>query len=1021
MGELGEEMFFSTIIDSHPKGIIIEDMKGYVLYANPASCRMLGVELSELKGLKLTNSNYKIINKLGMEIAPKQMPASIAARERKHKNEMLIGVVNGNDTNWFVVESFPVYDKVTGNISYVVSEFSLATEYQKAELKFTSLIKNYSEFYNTVDDIFFVLDEKGNILEYNQAVTRKLGYAPDELLGQSVYVVNPPADRENAQKIARKVLSGEIEYSNIPVVAKSGEVLPTETKLFKGTWNGIPAIFGISKDVSKLKKSEEKFEKAFQLNSSLISISLLEDGTFIEVNDSYHRILGYDKHEIIGHTSEELGIFKKDGTRDRIYQTLKDEGNCKDLEITFYTKYGDERTGLFSSATIVIDGKQCILSVVVDITDRKQFEREILDDRERFSALIDKSPAAHYFLEGSTIINCNPAGIQLLGLNSLSEIINKKFTHFSPAKQDNGSSSEDLLHYFVYLALTSGNHRFEWTFSKPNGKTFQSEVLLSSFKNKNTTILHAVVHDISDRKATEKLIINNEAKYREMFETIDDVYYQTTIDGNLLVLSPSVTKVLGYSPDELIGGSILKLYAHPEERATIIQEILTKESLSNYEIYLIKKNGSKIPISLSVRIIHREGNEIVLTGLMRDITIQKEQEQRIIENENQLKAIFNVVGSGIMIIDSESMRIVEINDTAIRMIGTGKDEIVGHICHDFVCPAEKGNCPVKDLKHKVEQSEKILLTASGNKRFIIKTVIPITFNGKDCYLESFMDVTELKENEKELKRLNLELQDSNSLIETNLHQKNMLIQELTETKEKLEKINSEKDKFFSIIAHDLKSPFSGFLGLTRVIAENSQDFTREELHEFGIGIQQSATNLYKLLENLLEWSVLQRDSYRFDPVNVDFHKFVEDVFLAVKDAAWMKRIDLRNTVPAGMEVFADVSMLNSILRNIVTNAVKFTPISGQISVSAEDQENEIIIAVKDSGIGMDEFILRNMFSLSQKISRKGTEGEPSTGLGLILCKEFMDKHEGTIRVESEVGNGSTFFLTFPKRLNKMVL
>lgn len=1019
INDLGEFNIFSSIIDSHPKGIIIEDTTGRIIYANPVARNMLGMDLSELKSQKLSETNYRIVNKLGLEIGLNNMPSSIAAREGKHTKEILLGIDRGEDTIWLVIEAFPVFDKQNGSVKYIVSQFSPATEYQKAELKFSSLIKNYSEFYNTVDDMFFVLDEKGIILEYNQAVTRKLGYAQNELLGQSVYVVNQPTDREKAQKIARRVLAGEIEYSDIPALTKSGELLPTETKLFKGSWNGIPAIFGISKDVSKLRKSEEKFEKAFQLNSSLISISLLQDGTFIEVNDSYQRVLGFEKSEIIGHTAEELGIFKKDGTRDRIYQRLTENGYCKDLEITFYTKNGEERTGLFSSATIQIDGKECILSVVVDITDRKQFEREILDDRERFSALIDKSPAAHYFLEGSTIINCNPAGLKLLELNSLSEIINKKFTYFSPAKQYNGSSSEDYLHYFVYLALTTGNHRFEWTFSKPNGQVFQSEILLSSFKNKNTTILHAVVHDISDRKAAEKLITESEAKYREIFETIDDVYYQTTIDGRIIVLSPSITKVLGYSPDELVGDSILRLYANPDERAIIIQEILQKESISNYELYLKKKNGAKVPVALSVRIIHRSGNDVFLTGLMRDITLQKEQEQKIIENENQLKAIFNVVGSGIVIIDSKTMNILEINETAIRMIGSSKEDIVGHVCNDFICPAEKGSCPVKDLKQKVEQSEKILLTATQGKRFIIKTVIPLAYNGRDCYLESFMDVTELKENEKELKRLNLELQDSNSLIETNLHQKNMLIQELTETKEKLEKINSEKDKFFSIIAHDLKSPFSGFLGLTRVIAEDSQDFSPEELHEFGIGLQQSATNLYKLLENLLEWSILQRDSYQFNPTNIGVLKFVEDVFLTVKDAAWMKRIVLVNKVPAEIEVFADPSMLNTLLRNLVSNAVKFTPDGGQITVSAEENENDTIISVRDSGIGMDDCILRNMFSLSQKISRKGTSGEPSTGLGLILCKEFMDKHEGSIRVESEVNRGSTFFLSFPKRLNRI--
>ena len=227
-------------------------------------------------------------------------------------------------------------------------------------------------------------------------------------------------------------------------------------------------------------------------------------------------------------------------------------------------------------------------------------------------------------------------------------------------------------------------------------------------------------------------------------------------------------------------------------------------------------------------------------------------------------------------------------------------------------------------------------------------------------------------------------------------------------------MNAEKDKFFSIIAHDLRTPFTAFLGYTELIAEELHTMTLDEIQNMVNIIRKSAASLYGLLENLLQWSRLRRGitvlkAERFNVLNA-----VKKSIDLSAEAAQNKEIEIIFDVPEKIEVFADIHMFETIIRNLVSNAVKFTNRKGKIFISAYKKNNgKIDISVKDTGIGIKKNMLENLFRLDGKISRKGTEGELSTGLGLILCKEFIEKHNECIKVESEPDVGSTFSFMLP--------
>jgi len=239
-------------------------------------------------------------------------------------------------------------------------------------------------------------------------------------------------------------------------------------------------------------------------------------------------------------------------------------------------------------------------------------------------------------------------------------------------------------------------------------------------------------------------------------------------------------------------------------------------------------------------------------------------------------------------------------------------------------------------------------------------------------------------------------------------------EEIKSKNEELKKINAEKDKFFSIIAHDLKGPFNGFLGLTQVMAEELPNLTPAEAHKIAVSMSNSAKNLYHLLENLLEWSQVQKGAFPFNPEGFQLVEVVNNCIDIIFESAKRKNIEISNHVDDGLLAFADMNMIQTIIRNLIFNAIKFTPTGGKITISARaGDNNNIEISIKDSGIGMSPILIDNLFKLDIQTNRIGTEGEKSSGLGLILCKAFIDKHSGNIWAESEEGKGSVFYFTIP--------
>lgn len=235
-----------------------------------------------------------------------------------------------------------------------------------------------------------------------------------------------------------------------------------------------------------------------------------------------------------------------------------------------------------------------------------------------------------------------------------------------------------------------------------------------------------------------------------------------------------------------------------------------------------------------------------------------------------------------------------------------------------------------------------------------------------------------------------------------------------EQNKELIELNAIKDKFFSIIAHDLRSPFGGFLGLTRILAEESSTMKREDIERLSIGLNTSAKNLFQLLTDLLEWAKMQQEIIQIIPEHISLSPIVQNEIKFIAEQAMNKNITITNNIPDEFEIYVDSNIIKTLVRNLLSNAVKFTKANGNIELSAKYySDNGAEIVIKDTGIGMNEEMRTSLFRIDKNTGRKGTAGEQSSGLGLILCKDFIEKHGGTIWVESEENKGSTFHISLP--------
>ncbi len=355
------------------------------------------------------------------------------------------------------------------------------------------------------------------------------------------------------------------------------------------------------------------------------------------------------------------------------------------------------------------------------------------------------------------------------------------------------------------------------------------------------------------------------------------------------------------------------------------------------------------------------------------------------DQPNNLKVISSVLG------DSYSLSFANNGPNALKILEKLEPDL---ILLDVMMPDMDGFEVCSRIKSdfRTKDIPVIFLTAKND----IEDIVRAFKAGAVDYITKPFNVMELKvrvSNHIMLRHAHLALEQSNL---------------------QLQKVNKEKDKFFSIIAHDLRNPFIGISSLSRIMMEQLKSQGNEEMEEFAREINQASNNAYNLLKNLLNWARSQTGKMEFNPERLQIRALIEETITLLKENARMKNIQLSVSAADDLYLSADREMLNIVLRNLISNAIKFTHEGGKVQVVAGAEEGLILVDVIDNGIGMSEKILADLFRIDASAGRKGTNGEPSTGLGLLLCQEFAMRNGGKVQAFSEQGKGSCFRISVPQ-------
>ncbi len=477
------------------------------------------------------------------------------------------------------------------------------------------------------------------------------------------------------------------------------------------------------------------------------------------------------------------------------------------------------------------------------------------------------------------------------------------------------------------------------------------------------------------------------------------------LDEDLRVVksSQSFYDFFKVTPDEIIGIPIYDLGNHqwniPELREKLRTILPENTSFDHYEVeHDFPTIGKRIMLLNARKILSRIGKEQLIFLTIEDITQRKQAEEEHLKNEKQLRidyhyarSLFEVSLDPLLTINSNG-KITDANSAAENAIGVSLDSLIGSDFSSYFTEPYKAQIGYQKIFEKgFVVGYPLTIRHPSNKLIDVLFNASIYRDNQNKILGIFAtahDITERNKAVKEIKLIN----------------------------DQLVVLNSEKDKFFSIIAHDLKSPFNGLLGLTDIMVQGESGYSAKEWTQMASDLHQTATNLFNLLKNLLEWAQMQRGSIPFQPKKFSLSGLIEEIVEIVKKRSEQKGITIINSVTPPVYVYADENMIKSVLLNLLSNAVKFTPRNGCVTIAIDKTAEEMIkISVSDTGIGMQMSEINKLFKIGEKIGKIGTEGELSTGLGLLLCKEFVEKQGGQIYVESEKGKGSIFSFTIPVR------
>lgn len=629
---------------------------------------------------------------------------------------------------------------------------------------------------------------------------------------------------------------------------------------------------------------------------------------------------------------------------------------------------------------------------------------ELLSVSKKYSEIFNSAPVGYFIVDNLGVIeDVNKTAIQMLSANR-DKLLKKNLAVFIRE-----NSRKTFFDFFKQLFRSRGLGECEVELVDVNGNGFFGEMqgLLVKDEKTQRTQFRIILHDITTRKEAERDAELHSQRLNLALWAAGLAWWDWHYPSGKVSASQRKKQLLGYDVDEYtdiedtVDSWIGRI--HPEDYNEAMDKMrrhLRGES-PIYEISyrLQTKDGGWKWMRDRGRVVERDedGAPLRISGAVQDI-------QENVKKEQERERLFNYSVDMFSIIDYDGA-IQQVNPAWAKTLGWSELALLGKNIFDIVHADDMHDA--KDFFEQLKAGKTIrnftvrVETKEGEYRYLSWNSYLLIEDRK--FFSVTRDVTENIYQQIELDKHREHLEE---LVKERT-------QELKIVNERLYDANASKDRFFSIISHDLKNPFQVLLGLSDLMLMRFDSLDTEKKKYYLQEIKKTTNKTHQLLENLLLWSRAQTGKLQIEPERVNLKDVLNDVLSISNPAAHAKNITLTETIEEDYYVEADQNMLLTVFRNLISNAIKFTPSEGEVTVSVMSSNNLHTVKVIDTGIGIPDEDKGKLFKIDKTVSREGTNNETGTGLGLILCKEFVEKNNGTITVESTESEGSKFIVTLP--------
>jgi PAS domain S-box-containing protein len=859
------------------------------------------------------------------------------------------------------------------NVYFSLQNYSYAIDYAQKALK----ISNENYLLTPKQDAYFILSNVYAEIGDIELAFRSFNYysqIKDSIFSQKT------ADRYTDLQISIKTLLSEKEKQILKSEKEIQELKNKRQKtaiyLFIVIMSSLLILSIVLYNRFLLKRKSEKKLKQLA-DVSIEGIAFHDKGIIMEVNEKFTELIGYSRDELIG-----MNVLNFISEKDK-NEVIK---NLSYMEKAFYQithqkKDGTEFLAEVSSRPIVFKKKNVKVVSIKDITEQKLAEKKLRETEMKFSTLVETSPDGVVIIDKSGKIEyASKTFLKLFEFENQSEIIGKNINSFIT---DEYVSKIKVDINYIFEGKYGGVS--EYCAKKNNNTNFFIECNGEVLKNSENIIIGVflIIRDITERKLTENALIESETRFRGLFDNANDGIIIHDKNFKIIDVNPYVSQILEYKYDELLNINFLLLVPDELKKTINLEDEIEIEH--PIEIPVDTKSKKRLIIQLTLSKLTYENAQQYMS-IIRNVTDDKIAEDKLRKSEEKYRTLAELLPATVCELDLQA-NFIFLNKNSYLMFGYDVNdkianalETVYHIDHQRV----------RDNMLNIAQGQEV----QGQEYTGIKkdgTLFPIMIyssllkqNNKPVGFRSIIiDISARKHYEEELK-----------LIAENL------------------KIsNATKDKMFSIIAHDLRGPIGNLKAMMELLLESPEEFEFTEITEILSSLKDSSVSTYDLLENLLNWAKSQQGLVEYIPDVYDIKAVITNSISTQKANAENKKITISNEVAQGLKVICDVNMIKTVLRNLISNAIKFTKEEGKITIYYQLTDGSVIISVRDTGVGIEEKNLSKIFNENEYFTTYGTNREKGSGLGLMLCKEFIEKNNGKIWVESVFGKGATFHFT----------